>query len=107
MVGYWQRPDATAEVMTADGYFKTGDVGIILENGCVQIVDRLKDMIIVSGFNVYPNEIEEVLTLHPAILEAAVIGKADDKSGEMSLLVKSGWEDKPTNNVFIPAKVVN
>lgn len=82
MVGYWQRPDATAEVMTADGYFKTGDVGIILENGCVQIVDRLKDMIIVSGFNVYPNEIEEVLTLHPAILEAAVIGKADDKSGE-------------------------
>lgn len=82
MVGYWRRPDATAEVMTDDGYFRTGDVGIVLENGCVQIVDRLKDMIIVSGFNVYPNEIEEVLTQHPAILEAAVIGKPDDKTGE-------------------------
>jgi long-chain acyl-CoA synthetase len=82
MLGYWQRPDATAEVMTADGYFKTGDVGIILENGCIKIVDRLKDMIIVSGFNVYPNEVEEVLTLHPSVLEAAVIGKPDDKTGE-------------------------
>lgn len=82
MAGYWQRPEATAEVMTADGYFKTGDVGVILPNGCIQIVDRLKDMIIVSGFNVYPNEIEDVLTQHPAILEAAVIGKADEHSGE-------------------------
>ena len=82
MAGYWQRPEATAEVMTADGYFKTGDVGVILPNGCIQIVDRLKDMIIVSGFNVYPNEIEDVLTQHPAILEAAVIGKPDDHSGE-------------------------
>ena len=82
MMGYWQRPDATAEVMTHDGYFKTGDVGIVLENGCIQIVDRLKDMIIVSGFNVYPNEIEDILTQHPAVLEAAVIGKPDDKSGE-------------------------
>jgi long-chain acyl-CoA synthetase len=82
MLGYWQRPDATAEVMTADGYFKTGDVGIILNNGCIKIVDRLKDMIIVSGFNVYPNEVEEVLTLHPSVLEAAVIGKPDDKTGE-------------------------
>ena len=82
MAGYWQRPEATAEVMTADGYFKTGDVGVILPNGCIKIVDRLKDMIIVSGFNVYPNEIEDVLTQHPAILEAAVIGKPDDHSGE-------------------------
>lgn len=82
MAGYWQRPEATAEVMTADGYFKTGDVGVILPNGCIQIVDRLKDMIIVSGFNVYPNEIEDVLTQHPAVLEAAVIGKPDDHSGE-------------------------
>jgi long-chain acyl-CoA synthetase len=82
MAGYWQRPDATAEAMTQEGYFKTGDVGVLLDNGCIQIVDRLKDMIIVSGFNVYPNEIEDVLTQHPAVLEAAVIGKPDDKTGE-------------------------
>jgi long-chain acyl-CoA synthetase len=82
MQGYWQRPDATADVMTADGYFKTGDVGVIDADGNIKIVDRLKDMIIVSGFNVYPNEIEDVLTQHPAVVEAAVIGKPDDKSGE-------------------------
>lgn len=82
MQGYWNRPEATAEVFTADGYFKTGDIGLINEDGNIQIVDRLKDMIIVSGFNVYPNEIEEVLTQHPAVDEAAVIGKEDEKSGE-------------------------
>jgi long-chain acyl-CoA synthetase len=82
MKGYWQRPDETAKVMTTDGYFKTGDVGVRLEDGCIKIVDRLKDMIIVSGFNVYPNEVEEVLTLHPSVLEAAVIGKPDEKTQE-------------------------
>ena len=82
MKGYWQRPDETANVMTANGYFKTGDVGIRLPDGCIKIVDRLKDMIIVSGFNVYPNEIEDALSKHPDILEAAVIGKPDEKSGE-------------------------
>lgn len=82
MKGYWQRPDETANVMTKDGYFKTGDIGIRLPDGCIKIVDRLKDMIIVSGFNVYPNEVEEVLTQHPSILEAAVIGKPDEKSQE-------------------------
>lgn len=82
MKGYWQRDDETAKVMTVDGYFKTGDVGVRLPNGCIKIVDRLKDMIIVSGFNVYPNEIEDVLCRHPNVLEAAVIGKPDDHSQE-------------------------
>ena len=82
MKGYWQRPEETAKVMTKNGYFKTGDIGIRLPNGCIKIVDRLKDMIIVSGFNVYPNEIEDALTKHPDILEAAVIGKPDERTGE-------------------------
>ncbi|ELA09594.1 AMP-dependent synthetase and ligase [Moraxella macacae 0408225] len=82
MKGYWRRPDATSEVMTDDGYFKTGDIGIIDDQGFVKIVDRKKDMILVSGFNVYPNEIEEALTRHPKVLECGVIGVAHDKSGE-------------------------
>jgi long-chain acyl-CoA synthetase len=82
MRGYWQRDDETAKVMTQDGYFKTGDVGVRLPSGSIKIVDRLKDMIIVSGFNVYPNEIEDVLTRHPKVVEAAVIGKPDDSTQE-------------------------
>jgi len=74
MVGYWNKPEATAEAMTADGYLKTGDMATIDEHGYLKIVDRKKDMIIVSGFNVYPNEIENVVTQHPDVLEAAVIG---------------------------------
>ena len=82
MRGYWQRDDETDKVMTTTGYFKTGDVGIKLANGCIKIVDRLKDMIIVSGFNVYPNEVEDVLCQHPKVLEAAVVGKPDNHSQE-------------------------
>ena len=82
MKGYWQRPEETAKVMTSDGYFKTGDVGVLTDDNCVKIVDRLKDMIIVSGFNVYPNEIEDILTQHPSVLEAAVVGKPDEKTQE-------------------------
>jgi long-chain acyl-CoA synthetase len=82
MAGYWKRPEETAKVMYADGFFRTGDVGVILPNGNIKIVDRLKDMVIVSGFNVYPNEIEEILTGHPSIIEAAVVGEPDDKTGE-------------------------
>jgi long-chain acyl-CoA synthetase len=82
MVGYWNRPDETAKVMTADGYFRTGDIGVMTPDGYTKIVDRKKDMILVSGFNVYPNEIEEVIASHPGVLECAVIGVADDKSGE-------------------------
>ena len=82
MAGYWQRPDETALVMTPDGFFKSGDVGVMDENGYVKIVDRKKDMILVSGFNVYPTEIEQVVSLHPGVLECAAIGVLDDKSGE-------------------------
>jgi long-chain acyl-CoA synthetase len=82
MAGYWQRPDETARVMTADGFFKSGDIGIMDERGYITIVDRKKDMILVSGFNVYPTEIEQVVNLHPAVLECAAVGVPDDKSGE-------------------------
>ncbi|MGC2084483.1 MAG: long-chain fatty acid--CoA ligase [Bradyrhizobium sp.] len=83
MAGYWNRPDETAKVMTADGYFRTGDIGIMSEDGYTRIVDRKKDMILVSGFNVYPNEVEEVIASHPGVLETAVIGLPDAKSGEV------------------------
>ncbi|MGE0286908.1 MAG: long-chain fatty acid--CoA ligase [Bradyrhizobium sp.] len=82
MAGYWNRPDETAKVMTADGYFRTGDIGVMDEKGYTKIVDRKKDMILVSGFNVYPNEIEDVIAMHPGVLECAVIGVPDSKSGE-------------------------
>ncbi|MDR7269961.1 long-chain acyl-CoA synthetase [Pelomonas saccharophila] len=82
MAGYWKRPDETANVMCADGYFKTGDIGIMDERGYVRIVDRKKDMILVSGFNVYPTEIEQVVNMHPGVLECAAIGVPDPKSGE-------------------------
>jgi len=82
MAGYWNRPDETAKVMTADGFFRSGDIGVMDERGYVKIVDRKKDMILVSGFNVYPNEIEQVVNLHPGVLECAAIGVPDERSGE-------------------------
>lgn len=82
MRGYWNRPDETAKVMTADGYFRTGDVAVLQPDGALRIVDRIKDMVLVSGFNVYPNEVEDVLAAHPGIVEAAVIGLPDERSGE-------------------------
>jgi long-chain acyl-CoA synthetase len=82
MAGYWNRPEETAKSMTADGFFKTGDVGIMDERGFTRIVDRKKDMIIVSGFNVYPNEVEGVVAAHPGVLEVACIGVPDKNSGE-------------------------
>ncbi|MBE7523003.1 MAG: long-chain-fatty-acid--CoA ligase [Burkholderiales bacterium] len=82
MAGYWNRPDETAKVMTQDGYFMTGDIGIMDERGFIRIVDRKKDMILVSGFNVYPNEIEGVVAQHPGVLECAAVGVPDKKSGE-------------------------
>lgn len=83
MIGYHNRPDETAKVMTADGYFRTGDIGVMDERGFIKIVDRKKDMILVSGFNVYPNEVEEAIADHPKVLECGVIGVADDHSGEV------------------------
>jgi long-chain acyl-CoA synthetase len=82
MVGYWNRPDETANSMTADGYFKTGDVGIMDFRGYTTIVDRKKDMILVSGFNVYPTEIEGVVAMHPGVLECACVGVPDPNAGE-------------------------
>jgi long-chain acyl-CoA synthetase len=87
MAGYWQRPDETARVMTADGYFKSGDIGVIDENGFFKIVDRKKDMILVSGFNVYPNEIEEVVSQMDGVLECASVGVPDEATGEAVKLV--------------------
>ena len=83
MTGYWNRPDETAKVMTEDGFFRSGDMGFMDERGYTKIVDRKKDMILVSGFNVYPNEIEEVAAAHEGIVEAAAIGVADEHSGEV------------------------
>ena len=86
MKGYWNRPDETAKAMTADGFFRTGDIAIMDERGYTKIVDRKKDMILVSGFNVYPSEIEEVVAKHPKVLEVAAIGVKDEKSGEVPKL---------------------
>jgi long-chain acyl-CoA synthetase len=82
MAGYWKRDDETAKVMTADGFLKTGDIGIMDERGYTRIVDRKKDMILVSGFNVYPNEVEGVVAAHPGVLEVACVGVPDEHSGE-------------------------
>ena len=82
MAGYWQRPDETAKVMTADGFFRSGDIGVMDERGYFRIVDRKKDMILVSGFNVYPNEVEDVITQMPGVLECAAVGVPDAKAGE-------------------------
>jgi long-chain acyl-CoA synthetase len=82
MAGYWNKPEDTARAMTADGYFRTGDIAVLLPDGQVKIVDRIKDMVLVSGFNVYPNEVEDVLVGHRGVLEAAVIGVPDEHSGE-------------------------
>jgi long-chain acyl-CoA synthetase len=87
MAGYWQRPDETAKVMTADGFFRTGDIGTVDERGYFRIVDRKKDMILVSGFNVYPNEIEDVVSQLAGVLECAAVGVPDEKSGEAVKLV--------------------
>ncbi len=87
MAGYWQRPDETAKVMTDDGFFKSGDIGIMDERGYFKIVDRKKDMVLVSGFNVYPNEVEEVVAAMPGVMECAVVGVPDEKMGEAVKLV--------------------
>jgi long-chain acyl-CoA synthetase len=82
MAGYWQRPDETAKVLRSDGWLATGDMGLITPEGYLKIVDRVKDMILVSGFNVYPNEIEDVVAMHPGVLEACAIGVPDENTGE-------------------------
>jgi len=82
MAGYWNKPEDTKSVMTPDGYFKSGDIGIMNADGYTKIVDRKKDMILVSGFNVYPNELEEIVALMPGVLECAAIGVPNEDTGE-------------------------
>ena len=91
MRGYWARPKESSNVLSNEGWLHTGDIGFMDEDGFVQIVDRKKDMVLVSGFNVYPNEVEEVIAAHPGVLEVGVIGKPDDHSGEvvMAVVVKT------------------
>ncbi|MGP5193904.1 AMP-binding protein [Psychrobacter celer] len=101
MKGYWKRDDATSEVMTADGYFRTGDIGVMDEEGYFKIVDRKKDMILVSGFNVYPNEVEDVMSGHPKILECGVIGIDDKKSGEVPKIYVVRSDDSLTEEEVI------
>lgn len=101
MQGYWNRPEETDKVMTKDGYFKTGDIGFMDERGYFQIVDRKKDMILVSGFNVYPNEIEDVVVTHPKVLEAAAVGVPDEKSGELVKVFIVKKDDSLTESEII------
>ncbi|WPU63435.1 AMP-binding protein [Peredibacter starrii] len=96
MAGYYNRPEETAKVMTQDGFFKTGDLGFMTEQGFVKIVDRKKDMILVSGFNVYPNELEDVVVQHEKVLEVAAIGIPDEKSGEVVKLFVVKKDDSLT-----------
>ena len=87
MQGYWQRPEATAKVITEAGWLRTGDIARMDERGYFYLVDRLKDMVVVSGFNVYPTEVEQVLNNHPQVLECGVIGVPDERSGEAVMAV--------------------
>jgi long-chain acyl-CoA synthetase len=87
MQGYWNRPKETSLILSNDGWLHTGDIGFMDEKGYVQIVDRKKDMILVSGFNVFPNEVEEVIASHPGVVEVGVIGKPDERSGEVVMAV--------------------
>lgn len=105
MQGYWQRKDATAEVMTDDGFFKTGDIAYRNKNNNICIVDRLKDMIIVSGFNVYPNEIEGVLVTNAEVIEAAVVGKPDEKTGERVVAYVTATDNISTDNILEHCKI--
>ncbi len=96
MKGYWNRPEETAKVMTDDGFFKSGDVGVMNEEGYFKIVDRKKDMILVSGFNVYPNEIEDVVSSNEKVFECAAVGSPDEKSGEIVKLFVVKKDDSLT-----------
>jgi long-chain acyl-CoA synthetase len=105
MTQYWNMPDETRNVFTADGYFKSGDIGIMDEDGYVKIIDRKKDMIIVSGFKVFPNEVEEVLSLMPGVLECAVIGTPDDDTGEaVKAFIVKDQEDLSEEQVLVYCK---
>ena len=101
MKAYWNRPDETAKVFTQDGWFRTGDMGFMDSRGCFKITDRKKDMIVVSGFKVFPNEIEDVVTMHPGVLEAAAVGATDPKSGEVVKLFVVRKDPKLTEQALL------
>ena len=101
MAGYWQRPDETAKVLDANGWLATGDIGVMDDRGFVRIVDRKKDMILISGFNVYPNEVESVVVMHPGVLECAAIGVPDAKSGEAVKLFVVRKDEKLTAEALL------
>jgi long-chain acyl-CoA synthetase len=101
MKGYWNMPEETAKVMTADGWFRTGDMGLVDAKGYVRLTDRKKDLILVSGFNVYPNEVEDVVAMHPGVLECAVIGIPDEHSGEAVKVVVVRKDPKLTEKELI------
>ena len=108
MKGYWQQPDATAEVLDAEGWLKTGDIAVIDPDGFVRIVDRKKDLILVSGFNVYPNEIEDVMMAHPKVAQCAAIGVPDDRTGEavkLFVVVHEGGPDAADLKAFCKANL--
>ena len=107
MLGYWQRPEETAKVMTKDGAFKSGDIGVMDEKGYFKIVDRKKDMILVSGFNVYPNEIEDVVALCPGVMEVCAVAAADEKSGEVVRVVIVKKDPALTKEIVIAHCKVN
>lgn len=100
MKGYWNRPEDTAKTIDKDGFLKTGDIAVLQEDGYLKIVDRKKDMIVVSGFNVYPNEIEEILTQHPKVVECAAVGVPSEKTGEAVKVFVVG-KDNPTEEELI------
>ena len=107
MRGYWNRPEETAKVMTKDGFFKSGDIAVMDARGFFKIVDRKKDMILVSGFNVYPNEVEDAVVTHPGVLEAAAIGIPNEKSGEIvKLFIVKKQNDLSEADVIAHCKTV-
>jgi long-chain acyl-CoA synthetase len=99
--GYWGRPDETAKIFFQDGFLKTGDMGYVDDKGYVFLVDRKKDMILVSGFNVYPNEVEEVVAMHPAVREVAAIGVPDEQTGEAVKLYVASSDPGLTKEALI------
>jgi long-chain acyl-CoA synthetase len=101
MAGYWQRPEATQEVMDDDGWLRTGDIGYCDDAGFFHVIDRAKDLIIVSGFNVYPNEVEDQITDHPELIEAAVIGIPDERTGEQVVAFVTGTNNRPPEEEVI------
>jgi long-chain acyl-CoA synthetase len=110
MLGYWQRPDETKQVLTADGWLRTGDIGVLDAQGYLKLLDRKKDMIIVSGFKVFPNEVEDVAMMHPGVLEAAVIGVPDERTGQavkLFVVKRDPALTKTELGKFLRARLVN